>query len=75
MTHQCCNRSAFRRKDLRQIAEAGPYFARQIMKRSSGRHWAVLPGEPTRNEHRFLEEQQIECIDLHLEEFEGWLTA
>ena len=50
-------------------------FARQIMKRSSGRHWAVLPGEPTRNEQRFLQEQHIECIDLQLEAFEGLLTA
>jgi hypothetical protein len=50
-------------------------FARQIMKRSSGRHWAVLPDEPTRNEHRFLAEQQIERIDWQLEAFEGWLTA
>ena len=50
-------------------------FARQIMKRSSGRHWAVLPGEQTRNEHRFLEEQHIERIDMALEEFEALLTA
>ena len=64
---QCC--------DDREYDQLQRSFARQIMKRSSGRHWAVLPGEPTRNEHRFLEEQQIECIDLHLEEFEGWLTA
>ena len=50
-------------------------FARQIMKRSSGRHWAVLPGEQTRNEHRFLEEQHIECIDLQLEVFEVLLLT
>ena len=48
-------------------------FARQIMKRSSGSHWAVLPGEPTRNEQRFLEEQHIECIDMQLEQFEALL--
>jgi len=44
-------------------------YARQIMKRSSSRHWAVLPEEPTRNEARFLAEQQIERIDLPLAEF------
>ncbi|MBD5803346.1 hypothetical protein AZOA_27820 [Azoarcus sp. Aa7] len=44
-------------------------FARQIMKRSSDRHWAVLPGEPTRNELRFLAEQNITRIDLPLAEF------
>jgi hypothetical protein len=50
-------------------------FARQIMKRSSGRHWAILPGELTRNELRFLEEQHIECIDMTLNEFEAGLTG
>jgi hypothetical protein len=44
-------------------------FARQIMKRSSDKHWAVLPGELTRNEARFLEEQNITRIDMPLEEF------
>lgn len=44
-------------------------FARQIMKRSSGRHWAVLPEQPTRNEARFLAEQNIERIDMPLEVF------
>jgi hypothetical protein len=44
-------------------------FARQIMKRSSDRHWAVLPGELTRNEARFLTEQGIARLDLSLEEF------
>jgi hypothetical protein len=41
-------------------------FARQIMKRSSDRHWAVLDGELTRNEARFLEEQSITRVDLPL---------
>jgi hypothetical protein len=50
-------------------------FARQIMKRSSTRHWAVLPGEPTRNEARFLAEQNIERLDLPLETFIALLTA
>ena len=50
-------------------------FARQIMKRSSGRHWAVLPGEQTRNELRFLAEQRIECIDMALSEFEEALIG
>jgi hypothetical protein len=44
-------------------------FARQIMKRSGGRHWAVLPGALTRNEARFLQEQQIERLDYPLAEF------
>jgi hypothetical protein len=50
-------------------------FARQIMKRSSDRHWAVLPGNLTRNEARFLEEQNIERIDMGLEAFAAELTG
>lgn len=44
-------------------------FARQIMKRSSARHWAVLPDEPTRMEARFLQEQNITRIAMPLAEF------
>jgi hypothetical protein len=44
-------------------------FARQIMKRSSSKHWAVLPDEPTRNEARFLREQNITRIAAPLGEF------
>jgi len=44
-------------------------FARQIMKRSSEKHWAVLPEEPTRNEAHFLEQFNIERIDMSLSEF------
>lgn len=44
-------------------------FARQIMKRSSDKHWALLEGELTRNEARFLDEQNIERIDMSLAEF------
>ncbi|WP_304304921.1 SIR2 family protein [Pseudacidovorax intermedius] len=44
-------------------------FARQIMKRSSDRHWAVLPEPPTRMEARFLEEQGIERIAMPLPDF------
>jgi hypothetical protein len=50
-------------------------FARQIMKRSSDHHWAVLPGELTRNELRFLEEQNIQHIDMPLQEFVALLTG
>jgi hypothetical protein len=50
-------------------------FARQIMKRSSDRHWAVLPNEPTRMEARFLEEQGITRIAMPLAEFAGQMTA
>jgi hypothetical protein len=44
-------------------------FARQIMKRSSEKHWAVLPEEPTRNEARFLAQYNIERISMTLSEF------
>lgn len=43
-------------------------FARQIMKRSSGQHWALLPKEMSRNEQRFLLEQHITPIHLSPEE-------
>lgn len=49
-------------------------FARQIMKRSSARHWAVIPGELTRNEQRFLNEQGIERLDMTLDDFVAQLT-
>lgn len=44
-------------------------FARQIMKRSSEKHWAVLPEEPTRNEGHFIEQFNIERIAMPLSEF------
>ena len=44
-------------------------FAHQIMKRSSEKHWAILPEEPTRNEARFLEEHNIGRIPISLDEF------
>lgn len=44
-------------------------FARQIMKRSSAQHWAVLPDEPTRMEARFLQEQGITRIAQPLASF------
>jgi len=50
-------------------------FARQIMKRSSDQHWAVLPGELTRNELRFLEEQNIQHIDMPLQQFVALLNG
>ncbi|OGS90279.1 MAG: transcriptional regulator [Gallionellales bacterium GWA2_60_18] len=37
-------------------------YARQIMKRSAGPHYAVLPEELTRNEQKFLAEQNIQCL-------------
>ena len=43
-------------------------FARQIMKRSAGPHYAVLAEEPTRMEARFLQEQGIVRIALPLQE-------
>jgi hypothetical protein len=50
-------------------------YARQIMKRSSDRHFAVLEGDLTRNEARFLAEQGIERIDMPLAEFVAGLTG
>ncbi|MDZ5461345.1 SIR2 family NAD-dependent protein deacylase [Azohydromonas lata] len=41
-------------------------FARQIMKRSQGPHYAVMAEEPTRMEARFFEEQGITRIALPL---------
>lgn len=50
-------------------------FARQIMKRSSQKHWAVLPEEPTRNEARFMEEQNIQRLEIPLSEFVDALVS
>ena len=50
-------------------------FAHQIIKRSSDRHFAVLPEEPTRNEKRFLFEHGIERIATPLREWVGSLIA
>lgn len=41
-------------------------FARQIVKRSAGPLWAVLPGELTKNEEKFLDQEGITRIDLSL---------
>lgn len=50
-------------------------FARQILKRSAGPHFAVLPDEPTRMEARFLSEQGITRIQLPLAEAASLLCA
>lgn len=50
-------------------------FARQIIKRSAGPHWAVLSDEPTRMEEKFLTEQHIRRIPLPLERFAEDLIA
>lgn len=42
-------------------------FARQVMKRSAGPHYAVMPDPPTRMEARFLAEQGIRRIALPLQ--------
>ncbi len=39
-------------------------FALQIMKRSSEKHWALIEGELTKNEERFLNEQNITRLDI-----------
>jgi len=49
--------------------------ARQVIKRSGGRHWAILPEAPTRNEARFLEECGITRIDMTLEAFDAAVAA
>jgi hypothetical protein len=50
-------------------------FARQVMKRSAGPHYAVLADEPTRMEARFLAEQGITRIALPLAEVAAALTG
>jgi hypothetical protein len=50
-------------------------FARQIMKRSKGPYYAVLPDEPTRMEGRFLAEQGIVRIAMPLAEAAAMLTG
>jgi hypothetical protein len=43
-------------------------FASQVIKRSSNKHWALIEGELTRNEIRFMQEQNITRLDLPLDE-------
>ncbi len=50
-------------------------FPQQIMKRSSDRHWAVLPEEPAHNEARFMKLHNIERIAMPLAEFAALLTG
>jgi hypothetical protein len=50
-------------------------FARQIMKRSQGPHYAVLADEPTRMEARFLAEQGITRIGMPLAYASAALTG
>lgn len=50
-------------------------YARQIMKRSGQRHWAVLEDEPSRMEARFLAEQGIHRLPVALAEFVRSLVA
>ena len=50
-------------------------FARQIMKRSNGPHYAVMAEEPTRMEARFFEEQGITRIALPLAEVAAQLVG
>jgi hypothetical protein len=41
-------------------------FARQIMKRSSLQHWALIEGDLSKNEERFLQEMNITRLNLPL---------
>ncbi|MEO5374109.1 MAG: SIR2 family protein [Alphaproteobacteria bacterium] len=43
-------------------------YARQIMKRSAGPHFALLPSDLTANERRFLDEQGIEPLFVGLDD-------
>ena len=56
-------------------AEIQRTFARQIAKRSSDRHWAVIEGELSKNEARFLEQHNIARVDLPLGEAVARLGA
>ena len=49
-------------------------FAHQIIKRSSEKHWAILPEDITPNEARFLERHNIERITMSLGEFVAALS-
>lgn len=42
-------------------------FARQIMKRSSHKHWAIIDDDLTRNEAKFLSEQNIMHLRIPLD--------
>jgi len=48
-------------------------YARQVMKRSSDKHWAVIEGPLTRMEQKFIAEQNITRIDMPLAQFVEWL--
>lgn len=50
-------------------------FARQIIKRSSDCHWAVMHGLRSRNEQRFMAEYGIEQINISLADFETAFAA
>lgn len=50
-------------------------YARQIMKRSSDKHWAVIEGPLTRMEKKFIVEQNITRIDMPLAQFVEWLQS
>jgi hypothetical protein len=50
-------------------------FAHQIMKRSGGQSWAVLPETPTRNELRFLQQHGIERLEMTLADFADTLIG
>ena len=51
-------------------------YARQILKRSGGGHLAVLGGvPPTRNERRFLDEMEVDVLELSLPDLAHALAA
>ncbi len=50
-------------------------FAQQIIKRSSDRHWAILPEAPTRNELKFLAQYNIQRVPMPLDAFIGLLAS
>jgi hypothetical protein len=50
-------------------------YARQVMKRSSEKHWAIIDEPLTRMEQRFIAEQNITCIEMPLTDFTQWLQT
>lgn len=56
-------------------AEIQRTFAKQISKRSSDTHWAIIDGALSKNEARFLEIHGIARVDLPLDEAMQRITA
>jgi hypothetical protein len=53
----------------RFLSQTERIFARQIIKRSKGPHFALLTEELSKNEARFLEQENIKLVSITLEDF------